>query len=124
VVEKEVRGGRVSVPDPLRILAVADHPLVRGGIAALIAGVADMMQKRQAIRRNFPIIGDGRTRWGIRPEIITAEEDAIARACLPREWTNFLGRLDGQPNAPCSWSACGHAVDESFQRAWIAQPCQ
>lgn len=42
MVEKEVRGGRVSVPDPIRILAVDDHPLVRGGIAALIANQPDM----------------------------------------------------------------------------------
>jgi CheY-like chemotaxis protein len=32
----------VSVPDPIRILAVDDHPLVRGGIAALIANQPDM----------------------------------------------------------------------------------
>jgi len=32
----------VSAPDPIRILAVDDHPLVRGGIAALIANQPDM----------------------------------------------------------------------------------
>ena len=32
----------MSAPDPIRILAVDDHPLVRGGIAALIANQPDM----------------------------------------------------------------------------------
>ena len=30
------------VPNPIRILAVDDHPLVRGGIAALVQGQPDM----------------------------------------------------------------------------------
>jgi len=43
MVADERRGrGRVSVPGPIRILAVDDHPLLRSGIAALIAGQPDM----------------------------------------------------------------------------------
>jgi DNA-binding NarL/FixJ family response regulator len=43
VVVKQDGNERVSAsPNPIRILAVDDHPLLRGGIAALIAGQPDM----------------------------------------------------------------------------------
>jgi DNA-binding NarL/FixJ family response regulator len=57
VVRENNQGGRMSAPGPIRILAVDDHPLVRGGIAALLDGQADMSlvaecsNRREAIQQ-------------------------------------------------------------------------